>query len=217
MSPSLPSEKKILSFLRAWFLIGILGFSFPFTHNIFRHIIPFTILLMAFIILAYHKPLNRRFMQITFMVAISGFGIEVAGIKTGLLFGEYAYGKILGPKLAEVPIVMGLNWVVMVYSGVAIASRARLGIIPGSQISGLILTVSDLKIEKFAILTGMLTWVEGAPPLRNYVGWFMISSLLSSLYYQIVKPEIRKVAIYVYIYQIILFILTVVILTLFWQ
>ncbi|MFC2112999.1 carotenoid biosynthesis protein [Bacteroidota bacterium] len=217
MSPSLPSEKKILSFLRAWFLIGILGFAFPFTHAIFRHIIPFTILLMAMIILAYHRPINKPFMLITFMVAILGFGIEVAGIKTGLLFGEYKYGSILGPKIAEVPIVMGLNWVVMVYGGVAIASRTRWGIIPGSLISGLILTVSDLIIEKFAILTGMWTWVEGVPSFRNSAGWFIISCFLSLLYYQIVKPEIRKVAIYVYIYQMILFISTIVILTLFWQ
>jgi len=217
MSPKLPSEKKILSFLRSWFLIGILGFAIPVTHSIFRHIIPFTILLMTIIIMAYHRPLNLRFIQITLLLALLGFGIEVAGIKTGLIFGHYKYGSVLGPRIAEVPIIMGINWVLMVYGGVAIASRTGMSILPGSLVSAIIITVSDFIIEKFAILTGMWTWVDGAPPLRNYSGWFIASLLLSLLYYNTVKSKIRKVAIYIYIYQIVLFVFTIVILTLFWQ
>lgn len=217
MSPKLPSEKNTVSFLRSWFLIGILGFAIPFTHDIFRHIIPFSILLMTIIILVYHRPLDMRFWQITLLVAFLGFGFEVAGIKTGLLFGDYKYGSILGPKLAEVPIIMGLNWVLMVYGGVAIASRTGMPVVPVSLVSAFILTVSDLIIEKFAMLTGMWTWVDGNPPLMNYAGWFIVAFLLSLLYYSSVKSEIRKVAIYIYIYQMILFVLTIVILTLFWQ
>ncbi|MFC2081423.1 carotenoid biosynthesis protein, partial [Bacteroidota bacterium] len=115
----LPSEKNTISFLRSWFLIGILGFAIPFTHHIFRHIIPFTILLMTLLTLLYHQPRNMRFWQITSLVAVLGFGIEVAGIKTGFIFGAYRYGGILGPKIAEVPIIMGVNWVLMVYGSVA--------------------------------------------------------------------------------------------------
>jgi putative membrane protein len=211
------SEKKIISFLRSWFLIGILGFAFPFTHDLFRHLIPVTILLMSIIIIIYHKPLNMRFWQITILVAILGFGIEVAGIKTGFLFGDYVYGSILGPKIAEVPIIMGLNWVLMVYGGMAIASRTGLQMIPVSLISALILTITDIVIEKFAILTGMWSWDGGSPPFRNYISWYVASFILSLLYYKAIRAGKRKVAVYIYIYQMVLFILTLLITKYFWQ
>ena len=217
MNLKLPSEKSILSFLRTWYVIGILGFAIPFSYDIFRHLIPLNILLTTLIILVYHKPLNFRFGQITFLVFLLGYVVEVAGVKTGFLFGYYSYGSILGPKVAEVPLIMGMNWVLMIYGGVAIASRTGFRIFPASLLSALLVTASDIIIEKFAILTGMWEWTGGTPPLRNYLGWFVFSFILSVIYFNVVQSQLRRVALSIYIYQMVLFILTVVILTLVWQ
>src|SRR5689334_23098853 len=37
---------------------------------------------------------------------------EVIGVATGAIFGAYSYGEVLGFKLLEVPLIIGLNWVV---------------------------------------------------------------------------------------------------------
>ena len=39
-----------------------------------------------------------------------GFGVEVIGVETGLLFGDYEYGSGLGPKVLKVPMLMGVLW-----------------------------------------------------------------------------------------------------------
>ena len=213
MNLELPSEKKILSFLRTWYLVGIVGFAIPWSYEVFRHLIPLNILLTTLIILAYHRPLNYRFGLVTLTIFLLGYGIEVVGVKTGFVFGEYEYGTILGPKIAEVPVILGLNWVLMVYGGLAITSRTGWGIIPVSLLNALLLTASDFIIEKFAVMTGIWIWAGGHPPLRNYLGWFVFSFIFSLIYFRAVYSQPRKVALVIYIYQLVLFTLTVLILT----
>jgi putative membrane protein len=209
MKLRLPSEKKMISVIRTWFLVGILGFAFPFSFEIFRALIPLSILLMSGVIILYHGQLDRRMLVATGLVALLGYLVEVAGVKTGLIFGGYSYGRVLGPRVAEVPLIMSLNWVIMVYGGVAIAAAAGLRIIPGSILAALILTLSDVIIERFAILTGMWTWDAGDPPLQNYAGWFISAWVLSMIYYKSVEGKKRKIAMHVYIHQLVLFAVTV--------
>ena len=121
---------------------------------------------------------------------------------------------MLGPKIAGVPVILGLNWVLMIYGGLAITSRTDFRIIPVSLLSALLVTASDVIIEKFAIMTGMWSWVDGDPPLKNFIGWFFFSFLFSLICYKVVQSQARRVAIHIYIYQMILFMVTVIILTL---
>lgn len=45
-----------------------------------------------------------------------GFGVEVLGINTGMVFGgKYAYGDLLGEKVLGVPIVVPLVWFIISY------------------------------------------------------------------------------------------------------
>ena len=52
------------------------------------------------------------------MIAIAclGFFIEVIGVKTGFIFGSYYYGAAMGIKILAVPLLIGLNWSILVYS-----------------------------------------------------------------------------------------------------
>ncbi|MES2515602.1 MAG: carotenoid biosynthesis protein, partial [Bacteroidota bacterium] len=47
---------------------------------------------------------------------VLGFFIEVLGVKTEIIFGSYYYGKALGLKFFAVPILIGVNWAVLLYS-----------------------------------------------------------------------------------------------------
>ena len=67
----------MLSFIRSWFLVGILGFAFPFTFEIFRALIPLTILLMFSVIMLYHGPVNRQMLFATDMPYDNMFGERV--------------------------------------------------------------------------------------------------------------------------------------------
>ena len=46
--------------------------------------------------------------------------LNITGANTGLIFGNYTYGNILGMKVLGVPLIIGLNWFIVMYcAGVA--------------------------------------------------------------------------------------------------
>lgn len=57
------------------------------------------------------------------IIAASGYLIELIGIITGLIFGEYAYGSGLGLKLFDVPLIIGLNWAILVFATAALTQQ----------------------------------------------------------------------------------------------
>jgi uncharacterized membrane protein len=216
MNFQLPTESKILSVLRAWYIVGIIGFALPFSHNLFRILTPVSLLLLITVFLLYHTNRDRRLWLVLIAIFLAGFGIEVLGVMTGKIFGVYSYGRTLGIKLAGVPLIIGVNWVIMVYGALALASLSGLGRFWLSILGALIMTASDFFIEKFAILSDMWSWQSTDPPFQNYISWFLISFVFCLLAYPSVAGEKRKVAIHGYIYQLAFFIITIVIYKLFW-
>jgi putative membrane protein len=45
-----------------------------------------------------------------------GFITEWIGVNTGMLFGQYTYGSVMGWGLGGVPFTIGCNWFVVVYA-----------------------------------------------------------------------------------------------------
>ncbi len=216
MKLSLPTESKILSILRAWYLVGIIGFSLPFSHELFRFLTPFSLLLLAGVFVLYHDTRDNRFWGILAFIFLAGFGVELAGVLTGKIFGVYAYGRTLGPKVAGVPVIIGINWVIMVYGSLALVSPFKPGRVSGSLLAAVIMTASDFFIEKFAILSDMWSWENTEPPLQNYISWLIISFLFCMLAYPSIAGKVRKVAIHGYLYQFALFVIILLIHRLFW-
>ena len=216
MSLSLPTESKILSILRAWYLVGIIGFSLPFSHELFRFLTPFSLLLLAGVFVLYHDPRDKRFWGVLVFIFLAGFGVELAGVLTGKIFGVYVYGRTLGLKVMGVPVIIGINWVIMVYGSLALVSVFKLGRISGSLLAAMIMTASDFFIEKFAILSDMWSWENSEPPLQNYISWLLISFLFCMLAYPSIAGKTRKVAIHGYLYQFVLFLMILLIHRLFW-
>lgn len=173
-----------------WILhaVGVVGLSLPWTREIFQFLTPFNLLLTTLIVFRFHKGHSVKFWVIMALVFFGGFGLEVAGVKTGLVFGEYAYGGTLGPKLFEVPLTIGLMWLVLVYS----SEMVLMPFIENKWIRiplGAILMVGlDFFIEPIAIEFDFWSWAGGDPPLQNYIGWFAGALVLKTLY-AIVLPS----------------------------
>lgn len=216
MKLSIPSESNIINVLRLWYLVGIVGFSLPVSHELFRALTPLSLLLLASVFFVYHENRDKRLLWVMIFIFVAGYAIEVAGVKTGKIFGVYTYGKTLGFKVAEVPLIIGLNWVIMVYGSLAIVTLTGVGRVLGSLLAAVIMTSSDIFIEKFAILSDMWSWQNTDPPLQNYLSWLIISFIFCLLAYPSIAGKTRKVAIHGYLYQLALFLLILLIHRLFW-
>ena len=113
-------------------------------------------------------------------VGVYGFGIEILGLTTGLLFGDYKYTAVLGPGMFGVPYALVSSW--MVVTAFAVFLLVYLGIPRKWWVffGPPVMVILDLILEPAA--TGpMGAWIWESSggyygvPINNFVGWFIAS------------------------------------------
>lgn len=142
----------------------------------------FNILLCSALILNTVQDKRKEF-QLLGWIALGGWLIEVIGVNTGLLFGNYQYGHELGFKIYNVPLVLGLNWYcVVVSTSQVVEKHFNTNLYAKAMIAGLLCTALDFVIEPVAIKYDFWAWEGGIIPFFNYVCWFIFSSLFAGFY-----------------------------------
>jgi len=179
------SKSTICSILIVVFhLVGLIGFLVPSTVSLFLKLVPFHLLLMFLLMLISqtHKGKNQFYILIV-SVFFLGYLVEVAGVHTGKIFGEYTYGNTLGFKLLEVPLMIGINWAILVYAvGITMeASRLKSPVFKAFA-GALVLVLLDFLIEPIAVKFDYWGWRDNLIPLQNYLAWFIVSFGMLSLF-----------------------------------
>lgn len=105
-----------------FYSVGLILYAIPSTHNLFIQITPYTLVLVTLAIFLHHKKWNKKTITVLTGIFVLSILIEIIGVRTGKLFGIYAYGKGLGFKVADVPVIIGLNWVFLAYASNSIIS-----------------------------------------------------------------------------------------------
>jgi uncharacterized membrane protein len=178
-------DKKIEVFkwiIVIFHLVGIVGLSIPVLRPYFQLLTPFHLLLSTGLLLVFHKSWNTQFL--VFMVAafFIGFFSEVIGVHTGLLFGQYKYGTVLGIRVFEVPLMIGINWFLLVYlCGEIFENRIKQDFLASVLGAGL-MVLMDFLIEPVAIALNFWSWENNVVPISNYLGWFFIAFIIQMIY-----------------------------------
>lgn len=160
-------------------LVGLYGFLTPAFNGLFIKLVPFHLLLMLLLMILTVNDKSADLIKFAIVVYLAGFFIEVIGVNTGLIFGNYTYGAALGIKLWAVPLLIGVNWLILVYSAgvflvyLNLKNRWLLSILGAG-----ILLVMDFLIEPVAIRFDYWSWYGGIIPLQNYLGWYIFSFFL---------------------------------------
>jgi uncharacterized membrane protein len=122
--------------------------------------------------------------------------VELAGVMTGVPFGEYAYSDRLGPKLFSIlPVTIPAAWFIVVVNGHAAAPASRWRPVW----VGLIAVATDLSLEIVAWkIRGYWDWYPGLaskpnwPPWQNYASWFGLGAALDWLFLRgLTVPRLR--------------------------
>lgn len=130
--------------------------------------------------LLMYRYRDAHVLPLLYIAAGIGFFAELIGVQTGLLFGDYIYGTVLGPKLFDVPIMVGVMWaLVMLVIWALLPGKLGISRIP---LAASIAVLYDLILEHFATRFGLWNW-EGSIPLSNYIGWFIVASCIASVYH----------------------------------
>jgi putative membrane protein len=164
-------------------LAGVIGILF-FKREWFLGLTPINLLLMFVFLIWTASKRNRIFYFFVLVAILLGLISEIIGVNTGILFGKYTYGEVLGQKIWGVPLLISINWFMIVYASGILTSRVLVKIpnIIQAIIGGLIATIFDWIMEPAAMKLGFWQWDNGIIPISNYVSWFCISALLLVLF-----------------------------------
>ena len=156
-------------------------------------------LLISGAALMIDEGIKLRKAAILSSIFVLGYSVELIGIKTGFFFGEYSYDTALGSKFLGVPLIIGLNWVIIVAASSSIIKYfIKKPLILQALLAAALCTLLDFIIEPIAISYNFWTWTDGTIPFYNYLCWFGFSFLFSTIYLYRNK-EINKTGIIIYI------------------
>jgi len=164
----------------AFQIFGAIGILF-WNREWFINMTPFTLLL--YFIIIYSRDLDNH-KKVFFLLLTFSWGIfsEIIGVNTGLIFGSYEYGKTLGFQVLNVPLVIGINWVVTTVICGTIASQLKVKASLQILIAIILMLVLDGLIEPVAPKIDMWSFnhENGIAPLSNYITWALVSLPLQS-------------------------------------
>ncbi|EIA09141.1 carotenoid biosynthesis protein [Flavobacterium frigoris] len=196
-------KSYFLYFLILVYISGSIGF--VVNPSFFSPFTPYTLLLTCFVFLI-HSPLeDKKFIIAFFSIASLGFIIEVVGVKTGLIFGKYSYGDGLGYKFLNVPLVISINWAMLICAGIKVVSRIFTNKITVLIVAALLVTLIDLLIEQVAPKLNFWQFEGGLPDLQNYLSWIGVAFFTSYFFYPTIIKGNRTVSLIILILQIIFF------------
>ena len=179
---------------------------------------------MAALLIFTQREKNLPFFFFVLLCFATGMFVEIIGINTGYLFGDYSYGEVLGAKWQGVPFLIGINWFVIVFCAGTIIHRLNewvyKKIADGKQPSpavqtfsfitdaALLTTFFDWIMEPAAIKLGFWKWQPaGAIPSYNFLCWFLISALLLTVFRFLTFDKHNQFALHLFIIQALFFLL----------
>ncbi len=163
-------------------------------------------LMIIFATLAWGFPLNSVKRMLAAMIfMMSGMFVEWLGVNYSLLFGTYEYGANLGPKIGGVPVLIGINWAILVLVTGEISNNMKVSKWLKILIGATLMVLLDFFMEVPAPVFDFWTFEGGVAPLSNYIAWFAIAAILHYIF-QAMKIEGNfKFSMHLYICQFLFF------------
>jgi bisanhydrobacterioruberin hydratase len=187
-------------------IVGFVGFTSPALSSDFEKLVPVHLLLMLVLLIVAQRDRGQDFWLFLSGTWLAGFTVELIGVHTGFPFGNYSYGGTLGIKLADIPLMIGVNWILVIFSCGAFVKE--LGIrnhVLRALTGGLLVTILDFLIEPIAIRFDYWTWTDMAVPFKNYAAWFVVSAILLLFYYKLRFRKYNSAAATLFVVQLLFF------------
>lgn len=196
-----------LLLLLIFYGVGLVGILYSEHSDAFSKLSWLNLLISGIVLFLNHKNWSKKLLLSLLLVGVLGFFIEVAGVRSGMIFGEYRYGDSLGYKWLGVPLIIGLNWTMLCYYSVFTLSNwvkqwYLVALLAATGITGL-----DIIMEPVAVKLGFWRWSGGVIPLQNFVAWFVIASIFNKLIMFTKGDGLNKLAPYLFIIQILFFVI----------
>lgn len=168
--------QQLIWLIAAMHIVAVVAFAHPLWRAWLLPLTPFNLLLCAIAI--FYRDEHPKKLAVTLFVVLTGWLAEWVGVQTGLLFGHYDYGSVLGMKWMGVPLIIGVNWYILIMGTAYVAAQLTQRPYIRTLLVATLMTAIDVLIEPVAIALGFWQWAAGWVPLQNYWGWWITSALI---------------------------------------
>jgi putative membrane protein len=167
--------KISIAIIFAFYISGIIGILSNSQTIDFLSLTPLNLLVSLFVLLYNHQNGTPKQWLVFFIVAVLGYFVEVVGVNTGIIFGEYTYQTTLGWKVLETPVMIAVNWLILTYAVVYTLGKKIKNTLYLALLSAVVLVILDFLIEPVAIQYNFWIWTSDTVPVENYIAWFVVS------------------------------------------
>lgn len=171
---------------------GAIGMAFYDT-ALFSGMTPYNLVLVFILLIWNQDEKDKRFLNAFLIAFYVGLLAELIGVNTHYLFGHYTYGNVLGLKFFGVPVLIGVNWFIIVFSANHLAKilldkvdfnkkllkNNFLYHVSQPLLGASFALLFDWLMEPVALKLGFWFWEDNIIPLFNYGCWFIFSFLIS--------------------------------------
>ena len=179
---NLDFNKKIsIGILWLFHLSGLLGLLY-IDKNLFASLTPLNLFISSTLLFVNQKSLNKKEIIIVLLIFLIGMIAEILGVNYGLIFGKYDYGDNLGLKLLGVPLLIGLNWVILTFICGSISNHFIKNKYLSIVVAIILMLLIDITLEPIAPILDYWEFSGSIAPIQNYIGWAFTSLLTLSIY-----------------------------------
>ena len=186
-------------------LVGFVAMQYPLTRSFFEALTPLNLLICSFFAIYFHEQKTRNFWIWVAICYFFGYFYELLGVKTGLIFGKYAYLDNLGIKIFDIPLIIGLNWFLLAACIAVLFHTFKIPNLLKIIFSALAMTLTDILIEPVAVEHDWWHWFNMPVPFQNYVAWFVGAFFLMTCFFLIPFPKKNTIGLHLWFAQILFF------------
>jgi putative membrane protein len=177
-------RKLTLFILLIFYSVGIFIHLNSYFTSYLKILTPLFLLFSSMLVFFEDKPSKKFLLWFVLSYTFTTI-VEILGVKTGKIFGQYEYNENLGTKIFDVPLIIGLNWVILIMAAIGFVNLIKTSIFIRSFLAGLIMVIFDVILEIAAPEFNYWSFQNGNPPFQNYFSWFAISFILSLVFFSL--------------------------------
>ena len=183
-------------------VFGILVIDF----DLFLSLSPISLIFTFLIVVCSNIEVSYKSFATIIIIFFLSIISEIIGVNYGLLFGSYYYGENLGYSIYGVPLVIGLNWVVLTVSSGNIASYLFENKYLSIFIGSLLMLILDVIMEQ---VSGNIDfWYFNDDNLIfNYITWFILGACNQYFYQSLNYTKNLVISVNVYLSFIVFFLI----------
>ena len=173
--------KTLQWIVMGFFALGFVGLAIPWTFPFFVMLTPLAVVVAwAMLIMAHERPIDWRFFSALGIVFALSYAVELLKVHAFFVEDVFFFGDSFGPILLNIPLMIGLCWVALLYICAAVAERLNTNVVVKVLASSGLVVLFDIALELVAHKLDFWYWTWEIP-IWNYVLWFVSAVVMFTI------------------------------------